>query len=476
MENEPPIPKELWDQIPPVAQAALLIVIQQYERRIAQLEQRVRELEQRLGQNSTNSSKPPSSDAPAVKRPPPKPLSGRPRGGQPGHLLHPRPLLPPDQTLTLKPKECRRCGRAFAGTDSMPLRHQVIEMPLPKPDVTEYQLHRLACRCCGVTTCAELPPGVPRGCSGPRLQAVVALLTGAYRISKRQVETLMHDLFGIPLSAGEVCALEQQTSEVLAPVVEELRAYCHTQPANVDETGWRQEKRRAWLWVAVTALATVFHIARSRGRSAFQELLGAVYEQVLTTDRWSAYNGQPLRCRQICWAHLERDFQAMVDRGNAGSKIGEELLCCSQDLFVWLQRVRDGTLSRGTYRSKMRIVRSMTRSALEAGSVCACAKTAATCKQLLKVEAALWTFVRIDGLEPTNNAAERALRHAVQWRKTSYGTDSVVGSQFVARILSVVATCRQQQRHVLNYLTQCCANALHGFAPTSLMPKTCGTA
>jgi transposase len=473
MGKEPPIPKELWDQIPPAAQAALLLVFQEYEQRIAQLEQRVRELEQRLAQNSSNSSRPPSSDAPAVKRAPPKPSSGRSRGGQHGHPLHARPVLPPDHCLTLKPKACRRCGHALQGTDSQPLRHQVIEMPAPKPDLTEYQLHRLACPSCGTTTCAVLPAGVPTGRSGPRLQATVAMLTGAYRLSKRQVETLMDDLFGIPLSAGEVCALEQQTSAVLAPVVEELRAYCHTQPANVDETGWRQEKRRAWLWVAVTLLATVFHIARSRGRSAFTELLGANYRQVLTTDRWSAYNGQPLRYRQICWAHLQRDFQAMVDRRNAGSKIGEELLCCAEDLFHWLQRVRDGTLSRTTFRSYMSTVRTMTRDALQAGRACACAcaKTAATCAELLKVEPALWTFVRIEGLEPTNNAAERTIRHAVQWRKTSYGTDSSAGSHFVARILSVVATCRQQRRQVLSYLTQCCANALHGAAPPSLLPN-----
>ena len=462
---------ELWDQIPPAVQAALLVAFQQYEKRIAQLEQRVRELEQRLNQNSSNSSRPPSSDAPTVKRAPPKPPSGRSRGGQPGHLFHPRPLLPPDQSLTLKPKACRRCGHALQGTDRNPLRHQVVEMPEPKADVTEYQLHRLACPSCGTTTCAGLPEGVPTGHSGSRLQATVAMLTGAYRLSKRQVETLLDDLFSIPLSAGEVCALEQQTSAVLAPVVEELRAYCHTQPANVDETGWRQEKRRAWLWVAVTMLATVFHIARSRGRSAFAELLGGDYRHVLTTDRWSAYNGQPLRYRQICWAHLQRDFQAMVDRGNAGSKIGEELLCCAEDLFHWLQRVRDGTLSRATYRNYMSTVRAMTRDALEAGRACACAKTAATCAQLLKVEPALWTFVRSEGLEPTNNAAERALRHAVQWRKTSYGTDSSAGSQFVARILSVVATCRQQHRHVLRYLTQCCANGLHDVAPPSLLPQ-----
>lgn len=201
-------------------------------------------------------------------------------------------------------------------------------------------------------------------------------------------------------------------------------------------------------------------------------MLGVDYRQVLTTDRWSAYNGQPLRYRQICWAHLERDFQAMVDRGNAGSKIGEELLCCAEDLFLWLRRVRDGTLSRATYRSYMSTVRAMTRDALEAGRVCACAKTAATCTELLKVERALWTFVRVEGLEPTNNAAERTIRHAVQWRKTSYGTDSSTGSEFVARILSVVATCRQQQHHVLSYLTECCASTLHCNAPPSLLPQT----
>jgi transposase len=471
MGKEPPIPKELWDTIPPAAQAALLVVFQQYESRIAQLEARVRQLEQQLGQNSTNSSRPPSTDAPAVKRAPPKDSSGRSRGGQPGHAFHARPLLPPDRTVPLKPQTCRRCGQALQGDDPQPLRHQVVELPEPKPDVTEYQLHRLACRCCGTSTCAQLPAGVPSGHSGPRLQATVAMLTGAYRLSKRQVETMMADLFGIPLSAGEVCALEQQTSQVLAPVVEELQTYCRTQPANVDETGWRQERRRAWLWVAVTALATVFHIARSRGRSALHELLGADYRQVLTSDRWSAYNAHPLRQRQICWAHLQRDFQAMVDRHNAGSAIGAELLCCAQDLFHWLQRVRDGTLSRATFRQYMSVVRAMTRDTLEAGRGCACAKTAATCSALLQVEPALWTFVRVQGLEPTNNAAERVVRHAVQWRKTSYGTDSAAGSQFVARILSVVATCRQQGRHVLGYLSQCCLAALHGKPGPSLLPQ-----
>jgi transposase len=470
MGMEPPIPKELWEQIPAAAQAALLVVLQQYQQRIAQLEQRVAQLEEQLGKNSKNSSRPPSTDAPHVKRAPPKDSTGRTRGGQPGHPLHARPLLPPGHCVPVKPETCRRCGEALQGDDPEPLRHQIIDLPVPKPDVTEYQLHRLACRCCGTVTCAQLPAGVPAGHEGPRLQATAAILTGAYRLSKRQVETMMADLYGVPLSAGEVCALEQQTSAVLAPVVEELRDFCRTQPANVDETGWRQERRRAWLWVAVTELATVFHIACSRGAKVLHDLLGDEYRQVLTSDRWSAYNGQPLCYRQVCWAHLQRDFQAMVDRGCVA--IGEELLCCAQDLFHWWHRVRDGTLSRATFQNYMRDVRAMVRETLEAGCACPCAKTAGTCAEILKVEPALWTFVRVEGIEPTNNAAERAARHAVQWRKVSYGTDSAAGSQFVARILSVVATCRQQGRHVLGYLTQCCEAARHGAAAPSLLPKT----
>jgi transposase len=194
--------------------------------------------------------------------------------------------------------------------------------------------------------------------------------------------------------------------------------------------------------------------------------------QVITTDRYKGYLWLPLRQRQICWAHLNRDFQAMVDRTNAGSPIGEELLCCAEELFTWWYRVRDGTMSRLTFRRYVAELRPWVRSQLEAGSICPCAKTAAVCRELLAIEPALWTFVRVEGIEPTNNAAERALRHAVMWRKTSYGTDSVVGSQFVANILSIVATCRQQGRNVLEFLTESCRAGLQGCASPSLLPRT----
>lgn len=471
MPQEPPIPKELWDLIPAAAQVALLALLGNLQSELADLRQQVADLTARLGQNSQNSSKPPSSDAPAIKRRPPREPSGRRRGAQPGHELHRRPLLPPDEEIPRKPTACRRCGEALAGSDPQPLRHQVIELPPIKPLVTEYQLHRLPCPRCGTFTCATLPDGVPVGQQGPRLQATLAVLTGAYRLSKDQAETLCADLFSIPICSGTICQLEQHTAAGLAPVVEELRQHIKTEHANMDETGWRQEGKRAWLWVAVTALVTVFHIARSRGGAVARSLLGPGLHWVVTSDRFSAYQWLSLRRRQLCWAHLRRDFQAMIDRHNTGSAIGTELLLFSDDVFYWWYRVRDGTLRRSSLRAYIASQRPWLRALLQEGAVCGCAKTAGACRELLKLEPALWTFVRVEGVEPTNNAAERALRHAVLWRKSSYGTASVKGSRYVAHILTVVATCRQQGRNVLEFVTACCQAHLQGQVPPSLLPQ-----
>jgi transposase len=470
MSQESPIPKDLWDLIPPAAQAALLALLGNLQSELLALRQQVADLSARLGQNSQNSSRPPSSDAPAVKRPPPREPSGRRRGAQPGHEPHHRPLLSPDEEIPRKPTACRRCGEALAGTDLQPLRHQVIELPPIKPLVTEYQLHRLVCPRCGTSTCATLPDGVPSGQQGPRLQALLAVLTGAYRLSKDQAETLCGDLFAIPVCPGTICNLEQDTTAALEPVVEPLREYVKTQHANMDETGWREEGKRAWLWVAVTALVAVFHICRSRGSAVARSLLGPGLHWVVTSDRYSAYKWLALRRRQLCWAHLRRDFQAMIDRDNAGSAIGMELLIFSDDVFYWWYRVRDGTLKRSSMRTCIAEQRPWLRDLLERGTVCGCAKTAAVCRELLKLEPALWTFLRREGVEPTNNAAERALRHAVLWRKSSYGTASVKGSRYVATILSVVATCRCQGRNVLEFVTECCQARLQGRAAPSLLP------
>src|SRR4051812_15301005 len=262
-----PIPVELWDQIPPAAQAAIMTLVQWYEQRLQALQQQVDDLRQRLNQNSTNSSRPPSSDPPHVKRRPPKPSSGRQRGGQPGHARQQRPLVPPErvkQAIPVKPSAYRKCGQALQGEDPQPRRHQVAEIPPVEAEVTEYRLHRLTCPDCGTRTCASLPAGVPTGAFGPRLQAALAILAGGYRLGERPIRQLAHDLFGLSISTGMVAKLERSTAEALQQPIVELERYIRTQHANADETSWREARHRAWLWVVVTPLVTVFHIAATR--------------------------------------------------------------------------------------------------------------------------------------------------------------------------------------------------------------------
>jgi transposase len=293
-------------------------------------------------------------------------------------------------------------------------------------------------------------------------------------MSKRMVANCCPEVLGVPRALGEVCQVEQTVAAALVPPVQEARASVQAQDAKVDETRWRQQPHRPWLWVAVTRWVSVFLIRPSRGAQVLRELVGASYGAGLTSERAKADNGQPLRQRQICWAPLRRDFQAMIDRGAAGAAVGQILLEHAEGLFGWWHWRRDGTWAWSTFQCYMRCLRGSFREELTAGARCACPKTATTCQELLKGEAALWTFVRVPGLEPTNNAAERALRHAVQGRKTSYGTDSAVGSHFVEHILTVVMTCRQQERNLLAYLTTCCQALYAGTPSPSLLPQTIG--
>ncbi len=482
MHREAPLPPLLWDQIPPAVQAALRVVIAGYERRIATLEAEgaalrgeVRELRERLNQTSQNSSRAPSTDGPHVKRKPPQAPAGRKPGAQPGHPVHRRALVPLEQVsevIVCKPTHCRRCGRPVVGSDPAPWRQQVIEVPPPAPYVTEYQVHRLPCACCGITTCGELPAGVPNTGYGPRLASVVALSSGAYRMSKRMVASFCQEVLGVSLAVGEVCRIEQRVTQAVAPAVAEVHLYVQTHDTNVDETPWWEHQHRRWLWTVVTAQVSVFAIATSRGAAVLAALLGELYAGIVTSDRAKAYDTRPLRTRQLCWAHLARDFQAMIDRGGPAQAVGEALLEHAHVLFAWWHWVRDGTWRRSTFQQYVRTLRASFRVELEKGRACGCPKTAATCRELLAREAALWTFVRVEGIEPTNNAAERQLRHAVQWRKTSYGTQSAQGSQFVAHILTVVTTCRQQGRNVLAYLTACCQASYAGQVGPSLVPHT----
>jgi transposase len=332
-------------------------------------------------------------------------------------------------------------------------------------------MHQLVCPTCGASTRAPLPVGVPPGGFGPRVQAIVALCTSAYRLSKRTTQEVMADLFGLSMSLGTIPHLEQATVQAVATPVAEAQAYVRAQPrAHLDETGWREGRTRAWLWVMVTTWVTVFAVRLSRGAKVAQELLGERFCGILVTDRWSAYTWYPTRWRQVCWAHLLRDFEAMIERGGRSQVIGEALREQARQMFHAWHRVRDGTLTHAQFRVLMRPIRRAVARGLKAGQSCGVAKTEGVCREVLKVYDALWTFVRVEGVEPTNNAAERAIRPGVLWRKGSFGTQSAQGSRFVEVMMTVVATLKQQHRHVLAYMTEACQAAYTGTPAPSLLP------
>src|SRR5215471_1166146 len=293
MGQQLPIPEPLWSRIPADAQAALLDAWKAMQDRITALEATVRDLQARLQLNSTNSSKPPSSDPIGLKRRPPTPPSRRKRGGQPGHRKAFRALVPPEKlrsSTDCKPDSCRGCGRALQGADPAPLIHQVADLPRIEPLVDEYRLHRLTCPDCGTTTCAGLPAGVPAGHFSPYTQAVLATLAGAYRLSKRQIQQLASDLLGLSISTGMIAKLEKQSAAALQAPYNELAVAVHTaEVIGADETGWREDRHKAWLWVAVTALLTVFTIARNRSAQVARAVLGTRKGPIAVTDRWSAY-------------------------------------------------------------------------------------------------------------------------------------------------------------------------------------------
>jgi len=439
---------------------------------------RIDELERQVGQNSSNSDKPPSSDPP--HRPPrnKKPGAGKRKpGGQPGHAGKTRPLVPPeqvDETKDHKPTSCRGCGSTLSGEDRAPLRHQVTEIPPVEPTIVEHRLHALSCAC-GVTTRAELPAGVPSGAFGPRLGALVGLLTGGYRISKRNTQQLLLDCFGVRVSLGSIKAVESNLSDALAECVEETAEHVQSAAAVVgmDETPWRVRGQKAWLWAAVTTRLAVFVIRFSRGANVAQELLGDDYAGHLVTDRWSGYLWYSAERRQVCWSHLKRDFEKLVEAGGELGRLGEALQAKRRLLFQWWHRVRDGTLTRRGLRAKVKPLRAEIADLLRQASACTkqSRKLAGMAKEILKLEGSMWTFVASPGVEPTNNAAERALRHAVIWRKTSFGTQSASGTAFVERMLTVVTSLRLQQRNVLEFLTEASTAALTGEAPPSLLPE-----
>lgn len=452
------VTEELIARQTPEAQAIIRLLLT----RIAEQDRRIAALEAELAavkKTPRNSSLPPSSEHPHAKPPRDQEKKGRgkKRGGQPGHPKHERTLIPTEQcqaVVPLKPETCRGCGEALVGSDPEPLRHQVWDLPEIKPLVTEYQLHRLTCPYCQQSTCAQLPAGVPASQGGPRLVALVALLMGCFRQSKRRVALFLDSVLNQPCSPGWVVKLQQQATAALTPAYEELAQQLPAEDVlAIDESPTKEGKAKAWLWTFVAASYTVFALRTTRAATVLQELLTAAFAGVVHCDRAKMYwqNAERL---QWCWAHLKRDFQALIDHPDREVKrLGHDLMRCTRELFRQWSRCRDGTITRAGLRRLMHPIRQEVEGFLLRGVFSGNAQIQGMCRELYEHRDWLWTFLEVEGVEPTNNASERALRHAVIWRKLSFGTQSAQGSRFVATILTVVETCRQQSRGVFDYLT-----------------------
>jgi transposase len=469
MVRPPLIPKDLWDSIPPAAQAAVLAVFAALQTQLARLEARVADLETQLHSDPTNSSKPPSTTHPHAKPLRSKPRSRRPAGAQPGHAKHERDLVPTQQcqaVVPCVPPACRRCGRALTGVDATPLRHQVWELPDLQPRITEYQQHRLVCGC-GCSTCGPLPDGVPSGQAGPRLIAFAGLLMACFRQSKRRAAQFLSMVLQQPASAGWLVTLQKRVAQAVQPAYDQLAQQLPRQPVLlIDESPTKQGPVKAWVWTFVATTFTFFACRISRGAEVLVQLLGSGYAGVINCDRARMY--WAFGRLQWCWAHLKRDFQALIDSScTVHQRLGHDLLRQTKELFALWQRVRDGTLSRRSFRRQMQPIRARVADYLLRGYFDA--RVHGFCKELWEHRERLWTFVEVEGVEPTNNGAEQALRHAVIWRKLSFGTQSASGSRFVERLLTVIETCRRQQRNVFQWLIEAVQADLNGQPTPSLL-------
>jgi transposase len=435
--------------------------------RVGRQDERIALLERRLGRSSRNSSQPPSADPPGAAAPKRgKDSSGRSRGGQPGHEGKGRPLLPAwavDEVIDRWPTDCE-CGHRFAADELVaagdPVRHQVEELPPITVTVTEHRCQRVRCPGCGRRRRAELPREVAGSMFGPRFHAAVAMLSVRNRISRRDVVELCEQLFGSRISTGTVDAILCRVADALVDPCEDLLDRLRASTAvNMDETGWRTAGERRALWGIFDQRHAYLHVATDRHEDHAKNLL-ADTKAIVTSDRWWAYTHLPLHRRQICWAHLARDFKAHAEGMAAEKDFGEHgLRICERLFWAWeiFQHTGDRAELQATIRELQREFKPIARR--YAGKSPRYKYCRGIARNLLKAWAALWTFAKHPGVEPTNNHAERALRGAVIHRKLSLGSQSSEGEQRIGRLLSAHTTCRLQHRPLHAYLTN--ATAAH---------------
>lgn len=419
-----------------------------------------------------NSSLPPSSVHPHSKPPTNKPKSSRKQGGQAGHKRHTRPLIPTelcDKVEKLTPTNCRCCEQPLTGTDPEPWRHQVSELPLVQPIVTEYQLSRLHCPRCCITTRAKLPTGVPKGAYGPRLIALSGLLMAHFRQSKRKTAEFLSDLLNIPCSPSMTVKMQNVVSQALATPHEDLRNALSSQfNVHMDETPTKQKNTKAWMWVATTRQIAVFAIFASRAATAITHLLGEGFQGIVNCDRAKMYF--TVKHLQWCWSHLIRDIQAMIDSGVADRVcIGKKLLEQTKAMFHNWHRYKSEEVTWTEFQHQTLPVAMKFKALLYEGGGSHDRKLRNQCLSLHTHHENLWRFLCNEGVEPTNNAAERALRGPVIYRKLSFGTQSESGSRFVERTFSIIETCRLQKRSSYEYLVQAITAKIAGTTPPNLL-------
>jgi len=469
-----------WAKTPESVQLALLSlldIVRSQSARLREHETLLRDLQAKLGQTSRNSSKPPSSDPPSTPPAPPRPARGRKAGGQVGHQGHQRPLIPPDQVhdpIELQPQQCPSCQTPLPHDlpDARPLRRtQVYELPPIEPFITEYRQHTVCCPSCQRLVTADLPPDAPPGAFGPRATALMAVLRGCYRLSLDEVVEFLSDVCQLPLGSASIVRGCERVSEALAPVDAAIQQAVQMQPhVNVDETSWPSETRTGWLWVAVSAVAVCFRICTGRGQDQLRALLGASYRGIVSSDRLSAYKLLPNGQRQLCWSHLIRNLLGVQERYADESGWAQRMLNQSDALFFAWHAYKAGWYDQVALQQALIPVRLAMQELLRAGVDSPYPKIAGLSRELLAQWEALWTFSRVEGVEPTNNAAERALRPAVLWRKGCFGSRSAEGCRFVERLLSVRATCVQQQRALFAFITTAVGAAWAGEAAPRLIP------
>jgi transposase len=440
------------------------------KKHITMLEKRIEKLERLLGINSKNSSKPPSSDPPGMSAALPK-RRRKKRGARKGHQPHLRELLPQEfvkKHFHLKPEMCTCGSTNLEETNEKPLRHQIVDIPKILPYVIEYVQHISRCKDCGALVYRPLSDDIRRQHFGAGVLALVAILTGRLNTSKRKALAMLNEVFSVPMSLGGLSNCEAQLTNILEQPHNEVAEHTREQDiGHADETGWpRGNRQKGWLWAFGCNTAAFFIVHANRSQQAARKLIGG-FAGKLVTDRYNAYNFYKL-IRQICWAHLKRDFKAISEASGAIGRIGDELYCFAKKILKLRKRVRDGTLQWETFQRRMPKLQKRVESLLKKGARFD-GKLGGKCREILKHKKYLWTFVRDQRVEPTNNFAERIVRQGVLWRKSSFGTQSERGARYVERVLTVCATCHLQGRSVIEYLRNVCHCHLNGLPVPSLI-------